>query len=135
MKAIPRELRKPNTNSTFHRELRKRLFLTELQRKVLLGALMGDGCLIENSSKSNYRLQIEHSIREKDYVFWKYEVFKNFVLTPPRYLSRTNSWKFRTVSFAGFTEFQRMFYQERRKILPANIQFLNDPVTIAVWFM
>ena len=63
---------------------------------------MGDGCLIENSSRTNYRLQIEHSQKQRDYVFWLYEIFKNFVLSPPKYLAATNSWKFRNTQ--NFTE-------------------------------
>ncbi len=135
MKAIPRELRKPNTNSNFHRELRKSLSLNELQKEVLLGSLMGDGCLIANSSQTNYRLQIEHSDRQKDYVFWKYELFKNFVLSPPKYLTPTRSWKFRTISHPELSRYHRVFYENKKKILPNDITFLSNPLTSAIWFM
>ena len=139
MTTIPRELRKPNTNSRFHRDLRKELSLNDIQVKALLGSLMGDGCLIANSSQTNYRLQIEHSNRQKDYVFWKCEIFKNFVLSPPEYLEATRSckfrWKFRTISHPEFTEYHRVFYQNGRKILPTDIMFLTDHLTSAIWFM
>ena len=135
MKTIPRELLSPNTNSSFHRELRKTLSLNELQVKVLLGSLMGDGCLIENSSQSNYRFQTEHCDKQKNYVFWKYEIFKDFVLTPPRFHERTKSWKFRTISHHQFAHYHNLFYVDRKKILPKSLSFLRDPLTTAVWFM
>lgn len=135
MKTIPRELFSPNTNSSFHRELRKTLSLSELQVRVLLGSLMGDGCLIENSSQSNYRFQTEHCDKQKSYVQWKYEIFKNFVLTPPQWHQKSKSWKFRTISHSQFMYYHTMFYADRKKILPQDLSFLKDPLISAVWFM
>lgn len=135
MKRTPWEVRKVNSNSRFHRELRKSLSLSVVQKNALLGSLLGDGCLITNPSMTNYRLQIEQSAKQKDYVFWKYEIFKNFVLTPPKYLPRTRSWKFRTVSHKDFLPFREMFYKNGIKILPRDLSFLKDPLVLAIWFM
>lgn len=135
METIPRELPSPNTNSAFHRELRRILSLDDIQVKVLLGSLMGDGCLVENSSKSNYRYQTEHCDKQRDYVHWKYKIFKNFVLTPPKFHEKTKSWKFRTISHAQLKYYHALFYLNGKKILPNDISFLKDPLTAAVWFM
>src|SRR3989344_7210657 len=133
MTTMPREIGKISTNSRFHRELRKSLSLSAIQKSVLLGALYG--CLIANSSNTNVRFQTEHSAKQKDYVFWKYEIFKNFVLTPPKYLTKTRSWKFRTVSHKDFLPFHRRFYKNGRKVLPNDLRFLTDPMVLAVWYM
>ena len=135
MKRTPWEVRKVNSNSRFHRELRKSLSLSVVQKNALLGSLLGDGCLITNPSMTNYRLQIEQSAKQKDYVFWKYEIFKNFVLTPPKDLARTNSEKVRTVSHRDFLPFREMFYKNGTKILPRDLSFLKDPLVLAIWFM
>ena len=135
METIPREARKVNTNSRFHRELRQSLSLSADQKRILFGSLLGDACLIENSSKSSYRLQFEQSQKQREYLFWKYETFKNFMLSKPRYLARTNSWKIRTVSHPDFSEIRKRFYSGRKKVLPADISFLKDPVALAVWYM
>ena len=135
METIPRKLFSPNTISAFHRELRRTLSLNDVQVKVLLGSLMGDGCLIENSSKSNYRYQTEHCDKQKDYVYWKCGIFRDFVLTPPKFHERTKSWKFRTMSHTQFRYYHDMFYLYDRKILPKDLSFLKDPLTAAVWFM
>lgn len=135
MKRTPWEVRKVNSNSRFHRELRKSLSLSVIQKNALFGSLLGDGCLITNPSMTNYRLQIEQSAKQKDYVFWKYEIFKNFVLAPPKYLSRTRSWKFRTISHKDFLPFRAMFYKNGTKILPRDLSFLKDSLVLAIWFM
>ena len=135
MKVIPREVKKVITNSKMLRELRSVLKLSKLQKKVLFGTLLGDGCLVANSWGKNYRLQIEHSELQKNYVFWKYKIFKNFVITPPQFHIRTRSWRFRTISSKEFTGFREIFYHHRRKVLPYDLTLLRDPLVLAIWFM
>jgi len=138
MKVIPWEVRKqsPITNSRFIRELRKRLSLSAFQKRVLIGTLLGDGCLTPNAYGKNYRLQIVHGKKQREYLFWKYKIFKEWVLSKPKFILRTQAWKFRTVSHPEFTTWQRKFYKGKRKILPKDIEkFLRDPLILAVWFM
>lgn len=138
MTTTSREQGKVNvhTNSRYLRELRKTLSLSEIQKSVLFGAIMGDGCIIPTASGKNYRLQIEQSDKQKEYVFWKYEIFKEFVITSPRHiLGSINSWKFRTVSHKEFMEVRHMFYRNGKKILPRKLDFILDPLVLAVWFM
>lgn len=137
MTVIPRELPIPNirTNSRYLRELRKTLLLSEVQRSVVYGTLLGDGCLIPTANKMSYRLQIEHSDRQREYVFWKYKILKEFVVTPPKYIASVGSWKFRTISHEAFGSLRKVFYRDAVKILPRDIDFLEDPLTLAVWFM
>lgn len=56
--AIPREAGRV-TYSTNIRAL-KRIPMSELQ-SLITGSLLGDVCLHENWSKTNYRLQVRHS--------------------------------------------------------------------------
>lgn len=136
MTVIPREQQEINikTNSRYLRELKESLQLSDLQRRILMGTLMGDGCLISNASKIRYRLQIEHCAKNKEYVFWKYEVFSNFVISPPKYTS-VDSWKFRTMTHEEFLPVRELFYKDGIKILPKDLSFLFDPLVLAVWFM
>jgi len=62
----------PITNSREIRSLRDSLRLSERQRKILTGSLLGDGCLVPNWRKKHYRLQIEQNESHKAYVFWFY---------------------------------------------------------------
>jgi len=97
---------------------------------------LGDGCLIPNAYGKNYRLQIEQGVKEKKYVWWKYQVFKNWTLNSPKFQKRTNSWKFRTISHPVLTKFYKLFYQDGKKIIPKNIdKLLMNQISLAVWFM
>ena len=134
MKAIPREAGRV-TYSTKIRDLKK-IKLTSFEKSVILGCILGDGCLCSNWSKTNYRLRTTQCIGQRDYIFWKYSVLKKLVLTEPRYYDRTKSLAFRTISHPELTMLRNIFYPNGKKIIPLNIKdFIEDPLTIAVWFM
>lgn len=116
--------------------LRERLSLTSLQRSVLVGALLGDGALIPASSgHPDARLQIEHKAAHRDYVWWTYEIFKEWVLQPPKWRILTNSWRFRTISHPELGEYRRRFYNDNHKCVPTNIEELLNEIALAVWMM
>jgi len=126
------------------REMREKLHLSEIQKAVLIGTILGDGCLAENAEKKywkkywkkNFRLKIEQSDKHKEYIFWLYEIFKNWILSPPKYLEERKAWRFYTVSHPELTRFRKIFYRNRRKIVPENIEELFiHPLSLAVWFM
>jgi len=103
------------TNSTPIRNLRKSLRLSQKQEFILIGTLLGDGSLLPNSWGKNYRLSVRQGALQKEYLFWKYNIFKNWTLSPPKYYAKTNSWNFRTISHSAFTDFAHKFYRNRKK--------------------
>ena len=124
-------------NSRTTRELRKRLSLSDIQKATLIGSLLGDGYLSGSlRDRINYRLEINHSVKQREYVLWKYEIFSEWILSLPKYRSKTRSLRLRTISHPELTFFHELFYSDGRKIIPNNIgAILRDPLTLAVWFM
>ena len=131
---IPREAGRI-TYSTNVRKL-KNLPLSHVQRSVVIGSILGDGNLSRNWSGTNYRLKVNHSVKQKRYVLWKYGILRDFVLTKGREYKKTKSISFRTISHKDLTEFQKLFYPDGKKVVPKNISSLiTDPMVLAVWFM
>ena len=125
-----------NWNTKEVREIRRGLNFSDIQKSVLIGTILGDGCFTENFGKKHYRLQIEQGNNRKEYVFWFYGIFKNWILSPPKYLRERRSWRFKTISHPEITEFHEKFYRNRRKIIPPDIgKLLFHPISLAVWFM
>lgn len=123
-------------NKRAYHALRKNVRLSDLQRQVILGTLLGDGCLAETFSKKNLRLQIEHGQAQRAYVLWKYRILQSLVLTPPKFQQRNRSWRFKTISHPELTALGRLFYKRRKKVVPQNLEvLLRAPISIAVWFM
>lgn len=116
--------------------------LTERQRAIIVGSLLGDGTI--ESRWATPRLRFGHGIRQKEYLFWKYEELKNLVNRPPRLMhvwhrgmgKTYESWHFSTRSFPALKEFYGHFYESGRKRVPELIQnLLIHPLSLAVWLM
>lgn len=119
------------------------LKLNQTQISVLIGSMLGDGTMRVGKNALNANLKIEQGLKQKDYVFWKYNVFKEWVTTPPKISFRYDenripyekSWWFRTIRHPKLTLFHKLFYKYGIKIVPKNIADLLDPLALAIWIM
>lgn len=119
------------------------LVLTPEQKSVLIGSLLGDGTLRLGQRAINANFKVEHGLQQKEYVFWKYKVFRPWVFTEPKLSYRYDgsgkkyqkSWWFRTIRHPLLTELYRRFYKDGRKIVPPTIGLDLNPLALAVWVM
>jgi hypothetical protein len=51
--------------------------LTQLQRSIIIGSLLGDGYVRIVDGRKDAFLEINHSISQKEYVDWKYEMLQS----------------------------------------------------------
>jgi hypothetical protein len=125
------------------RTLRAREFssMNDLQKSVLIAALLGDGCLQRDKAK-NYFFKFDQ--KAIDYVNLIYSIFSPFVGTPPlaRFVrGKLHSFWFRTFRVPFFKHYADIFYTEIpgtktpvRKV-PTHIHQLLNPVVLAFWYM
>lgn len=110
--------------------------LTQAQKSIIIGSILGDGYLRVIKGRRNAFLEINHSNKQKDYVDWKFEQLKSIVKSPPK-LRKSNgdrlAYRFYTRQQSELTELFKLFYQKGIKIIPDN--FSLDPLILAVWFM
>lgn len=118
------------------------------QFDVIVGSLLGDGRL-ECRSKGirlpkTARFRAHHGSRQKDYVQWKYNVLENFVIAPPRAITRFDnkrnihetSWYFHTKSTKEFGILHSWFYTDKGvKQLPKHLDKIITPRMLSVWYM
>ena len=105
------------------------------QLDILTGLMLGDGHL-EFDGYRGARLQVKQSEEKKEYVFWLYSQFADITRTPPQQRRDTRQWYFGTRFFENLEDLRRIFYTNRKKILPPNItELIKSPLTLAVWFM
>jgi hypothetical protein len=107
--------------------------LTEEQKQILIGCLLGDGTM---RIKMNALLEINHSVEQKVLVDWVYTQFQKFTGTPPKQRNgngRRIAYRFTTRSLPVFTLFYQQFFVNKKKKIPENL--LLSPLTLAVWFM
>lgn len=124
-----------NTNEI--REYKKTLELTDLQRSILVGTLLGDGHLETQDKGKTYRLKIEHQARQRDYVEWLHSQFKGWTRSGiyKKLKAEKGYVGFNTYSHGAFRFYAQQFYVERKKKIPKIISKLLDSVSLAIWFM
>jgi hypothetical protein len=110
--------------------------LTQIQKSLIIGSLLGDGYVRIVKGRNNAFLEINHSIKMKEYVDWKYEILKDIVISPPK--SRKGkgnriAYRFFTRQHPQITELFNLFYVNGKKIIPKNL--IIDPISLAVWYM
>jgi hypothetical protein len=114
-------------------------YISNFQKEVLIGCLLGDGRLECRSKERSVRLRIHHGERQKE----KYKIFRNIVSCEPKRIVWKDkkrdiyciSWYFHTVTLKELGDFHLLFYRQRRKILLRNISQLISPLSLAVWTM
>lgn len=115
---------------------------TKRQKAILIGMVLGDAYL-QKTGKHNARLRVEHSLKQQDYVLWKYQELKNFAQDKPKKIIRFNpTWgktysylRFQSHSSPLFGRLREIFYRNGRKIIPKELpKLLALPLSLAVWY-
>jgi len=110
--------------------------LTQQQRSVIVGSVLGDGHLRKIEGRKFAFLEIQHSVKAKEYCEWKYSILKEICESPPKMRKmdeKREVIRFQTREHPEIEEIYQKFYQEGKKIVPKN--FTLDPLSLAVWFM
>ena len=131
---------------------KKTLTLTQEQKEILVGNLLGDGFMVfsRTTKGPTYGFCLAQTWYATDYVEHVYQIFKPFVGTPPKIslisgikpgLPKRYEVRFRTYSHNEFKYYYDLFYpavkddNKRVKRVPKNIGSLLTARSLAYWFM
>lgn len=121
------------------REQKRELKLTDRQRAIIVGLILGDGHLETQNNGKTYRLKVEHAESQSDYVHWLFGELREWIpATEPYVKVRANGERnvgFNTYSHASLRFYGHQFYENKKKGIPNMIARLIEPISIAVWFM
>jgi recombination protein RecA len=117
--------------------------LNQVHRNVILGSILGDGCMERNGRY--VRLKIGHGLEQQGYLQWKSKLLNPFCAHQPRFVEgavhrktgvRYSRVEVSTFSLPIFEEYWQKFYVQRKKQIPKDIdKLLTEPLAIAIWFM
>src|SRR3989339_1494762 len=123
---------------------KRNLKLTKEQRAIIVGTLLGDGHLESSNKSRTYRLKIEHSIKQKEYVGWLYQRMKPWInglpkarkvnsIFPNGKILESTKYGFTTYSHGNLRYYGQQFYsKEKKKVVPKMISKLLSPLAIAI---
>lgn len=129
--------RRVKTNSHKLKEYKKSLKLTKDQREILIGVLLGDAHLETQDQRQTYRIKFSQSVKHKPYLDHLYSIFKDWILTPPKYNDSNKTWGFNTISHSSFRFYGHQFYNctNKKKVIPKLIHRWLTPKVLAYWFL
>lgn len=115
----------------------QKIKLTSKQKSIIVGLLLGDGHLETQNNGQTYRLKVEHSINQYDYLEWLYLNLKNII--PGKIYSKTKDNRkyvgFRTYSLGELRFYGQQFYVNKNKRIPPLISKMMNNLVLAIWFM
>jgi LAGLIDADG DNA endonuclease family len=122
--------------------------LTDYQKEVIFGSMLGDLTAERTHFKGNTRLRFYMSLKNKKLIYHLYSIFKQYVKTEPKIYNRklNNLTKglhkdigFSTLKYTYFNWVNEEFYvklnNKNIKILPKNSYLRLTPVSLAYWIM
>ena len=110
--------------------------LTQYQKSLIIGTMLGDGYLRIIPGRRNAFLEINHSFSQKQYTDWKFEKLQNICISKPKTRKGNGNriaYRFYTKQYPELTELYNKFYKNGYKIVPDNLKL--DVITLSVWFM
>jgi len=114
--------------------------INEEQKQLILGSLLGDGCISKHHDGENgYRFIEQHSIKQLEYLMMKKNILNNFISSKTRRIDNSKNksygngiaYSICTVLHKEFEKFYKMFYINEKKIVP---YFDLKPFSLAIWY-
>lgn len=116
--------------------------LTTRQKQIIIGLILGDGCLERNGC--NVRLRLEHGLKQVAYLNWLFREFSGISGKPPKLIVDKYAkhkklyykWRFSTKTLPELNKYYDLFYPRGKKKVPDNISnLLIKPLSLAIWYM
>lgn len=120
-------------------ELTSTTSTTTTEHSIILGTLLGDGFLQKRAQKA--RLRISHSLKQKEYVDWKYQKLLRLCqrTSPPvtKAVRLGYTYSFSTQSERILLKYHSLFYSTNgiKTITSYLFNYVKDPLSLAIWWL
>lgn len=111
--------------------------LTQIQSELIAGSMLGDGSLRKPVGNRHSLFEVNHAVRQRKYVDWKYQILQSLVPSPPVARKGKGSrvaYRFTTQSTEEFSNLRKKWYPDgTTKRIPLYLEITQ--MVLAVWFM
>lgn len=134
----------PPSCMTIYEELRA-VGLSNQQKSVIVGSVLGDGSLLKQRHSKNARLQIGHCTKQLGYLKWKKRLLDPFVKTITlaelpgnKIINGKNSFStgyyiINTISHSGINDYFDRYYINGKKRVSLDVIDELDWLAVAIW--
>lgn len=127
-------------------------FSGSLGEQVLLGTVVGDGCLVKRARSTE--IQLAHCEKQKEYLLWKVKLLQQSGIQfysyecsygkdengKVKYCSKNSNvipcYKqifYHSNAYIELNDYYKMFYRGRQKVIRRRILNLFQPIALAIW--
>lgn len=105
--------------------------LTQEQKSIVVGSILGDGYI------DGRILLLNHSLKQEDYLNYKAGYFGTDISGPTYRKTKEGylSVRRRTKAFGDIKRLKELFFEDKKLIIPENIEELLTPLAIAIWYL
>jgi hypothetical protein len=115
-------------------------YLTDIQQEILVGSLLGDGCLFKTQPGTLPFLSITRKTGDIEYLKWEHEIFKDFCASPVTsrdiFDKRTHKIyhqsKMVTRKACVFESYYNKWYPSGKKLIPKDL--VLSTLICSIWF-
>jgi len=117
-------------------------FLSNRSKEILLGSLLGDGSLRIHTGYKNARFSFRHSIKQKDYFFWKANELKEisgnsyfWKQKPDGFGFGGEKLRYQSLALSQLTNLYHLTHERDKLIARPEWLKLLTPLSLAVWWL
>jgi len=109
-------------------------------KEILLGSLLGDGSLKINPGYKNARFSFRHSVKQKDYFFWKAKELKEISGNSYYWEQKADGFggdklRYQSLSLESLTEIYDLTHKDGRFIINKGWLNILTPLSLAIWWL
>lgn len=115
-------------------------FLSRKSKEIILGSLLGDGSLKIHPRYRNARFSFRHSVKQKDYFFWKTSELKEISGDLCYWEQKSDGFggkklRYQSLALPSLTELYALTHNKGQ--MSINQQWLNEltPLSLATWWL
>lgn len=104
-------------------------------KEIILGSLLGDGSLKIQKSYKNARFSFRHSVRQRDYFFWKVKELKEISSENCFWEQNDRKFRYQSLVAESLTELYYLTHQNGK--ISISRKWLNQltPLSLTVWWL
>lgn len=104
-------------------------------KEIILGSLLGDGSLRIHKSYRNARYSFRHSVKQKEYFFWKVNKLKEISSKNCVWEQKDRKFRYQSLTLESLTELYHL--TRRRGKFFINQKWLKEltPLSLATWWL
>lgn len=119
---------------------KSKISVSDIQKQFLLGNIMGDGYIYRSTEGSKYRMNLAHSLKQKEYFLFKYEELKDLIKSDYKEsckLDKRTGKEYCEIRFQTrvndiYTDLYKKWYRDGKKIMTKDLLEECGEIALAI---